>query len=602
MGLGHAGAMKRVWMWVWVGGLAVGCVTSRPGMDRARFEAAAHRFVVAYHDVRPLVGVALGWHRYDGRFVVPTRANLEAEIARLHAAKGEFAAFDPARLGADDRLRLGLLRSVIDRELWSLEVQGDWRRNPMFYAGVLDLSVYLKRDFKPLRERIADVATSLTNAPLVFAAARANLEEVLPRPYVETGIEVALGTASFLEKDVARAAKDCGDAAVVARFEVASRTALAELRAYTDWLRTERLPRADHRFAAGREGFIAMLRAERIEESPERILEIGMAELAAEQARFEAAAREIDPSKPAVEVFKGVQREHPTAAGLLPEVRKGLEDIRKFVVDHRLVTIPSEVRARVEETLPPFRVTSSASMETPGPFETRATEAYYYVTPVEPDWSAAQAEEWLSGFNHFTTEVVSIHETYPGHYVQFLALNASRAGEVEKVFPSYSFTEGWAHYSEEMVLAAGFGQPMAGAAASDADRLRGAKYRLAQSDEALLRLCRLCCSIRLHCQGMTVDEATRFFQDHAHYEEKVVRGEAMRGTFDPGYLFYTVGKLQIRKLRHDLEASQGSRFSERVFHDALLSHGAPPLRLLRERLLDTPALWPASLEAIGVKH
>jgi hypothetical protein len=227
----------------------------------------------------------------------------------------------------------------------------------------------------------------------------------------------------------------------------------------------------------------------------------------------------IDPSKPAHEVFKAIQRDHPSAESLLPDTRKNLEAIRKFVIDHHVVTIPSEVRVRVEETPPPFRRTSFASMDTPGVFETNATESYYYVTPTEPDWPQKQKDEWLTAFNYYTTDVVTIHEAYPGHYVQFLALKNSRASRIAKIFGSYAFVEGWAHYAEQMLLDEGFAAPVSANASRD-EIVRAAKYRLAQSDEALLRLCRLCCSIKLHIHGMSVDEATRFFMDNCYYEEK----------------------------------------------------------------------------------
>jgi hypothetical protein len=224
-------------------------------------------------------------------------------------------------------------------------------------------------------------------------------------------------------------------------------------------------------------------------------------------------------------------------------------------------------------------------METPGPFETKATEAYYYVTPVEPEWAPAQKEEWLTAFNYYTTDVVSIHEAYPGHYVQFLALNASRASTVQKVFGSYSFSEGWAHYTEQMVLDEGFGAPTQPAKATRAEHVRAAKYRLAQSDEALLRLCRLCVSVQMHCQGMTLEAGTQFFRDNCYYEDKPAHQEALRGTFDPGYCFYTLGKLQLLKLRDDWRAQEGAAFSLQRFHDEVLRHGTPPVRLLRDAML-----------------
>jgi uncharacterized protein (DUF885 family) len=248
------------------------------------------------------------------------------------------------------------------------------------------------------------------------------------------------------------------------------------------------------------------------------------------------------------------------------------------------------VRAKVEETPQYLRATSFASMDTPGPFETKATEAYYYVTPVEPDWTSKQKDEWLTAFNYYTTDIVSVHEAYPGHYVQFLWVNASNPSRVAKVFGSYAFIEGWAHYAEQMLVDEGFG---AGEASKPDDAVRAAKYRLAQSDEALLRLCRLCVSIKTHCEEMSLEDATKFFQDNCYYERQPAYLEARRGTFDPQYLLYTLGKLQILKLRRDFREQEGKEFSQRRFHDELLQHGMPPVRLLRERMLKNSKSWDA---------
>jgi uncharacterized protein (DUF885 family) len=250
---------------------------------------------------------------------------------------------------------------------------------------------------------------------------------------------------------------------------------------------------------------------------------------------------------------------------------------------------------RVQETPQYDRATSFASMDTPGPFEKKATEAYYYITPTEDNWSAAEKEQWLTAFNYYTTDVVSIHEAYPGHYVQFLCLNASPVGRLEKIISSYPFVEGWAHYAEQMVLDEGFPFLNASTNLVAADRIRAAKYRLAQSDEALLRLCRLCVSIKMHCQGMTLDEGAHFFEENCYYQKKPARAEALRGTFDPQYLYYTIGKLEFLKLREDYQKQEGADFSLQKFHDEVLRHGAPPIRLLRELMLHDKALWPAIL-------
>lgn len=564
--------------------------------DADSFQPLAEEFIRVYHESRPLTAVALGWHQYDGKYSAPTRTQTLAEQARLHAYRERFLQFQPEQLNPSDRRDLGLIQRQIGYDLLFLDDQRAAWRNPMFYTGNLDVSVYLKRDWKPTAERIRDVAAILKLAPETFTAARANLEATLPRPWVEIAIQVAEGTAGFLERDVAEVARGISDPATAGEFAVANRQAIRELRDYAAWLKETRLPTADNSFALGQDGFTRLLRAEMVGISPAELLALGLRELKAEQQRFADAARIIDPTRPAGVVFKEVQRDHPTEQSLLPDTRKNLEAIRQFVVDHRLVTIPSEVRAKVEETLPPFRATSFASMDTPGPFETKATEAIYYVTPTEPGWTPQQKEEWLTAFNYYTTDVVSIHEAYPGHYVQFLALNASDATLTAKVFTSYAFVEGWAHYTEQMVVDAGYAgpEPLSNPPTRE-QQIRAAKYRLAQSSEALLRLCRLCCAVKLHCDGMSVDEATRFFVENAYYEEQPARSEAVRGTFDPGYCLYTVGKLQILKLRRDVQAQEGAAFNLQRFHDQLLSRGAPPIRLLRETLLRDRALWAADL-------
>ncbi|MBL9176245.1 MAG: DUF885 domain-containing protein [Verrucomicrobiales bacterium] len=556
----------------------------------AALDATAAEFVRFFHAAQPLAGVALGWHEFDGNYVVPTAAQNAAFLEKLGDYRRRVDAIPANSLPLRARRDLSVLKNRIGMSLLFSDRMRWMERSPLAYADQPDVSVYLKRDWKPLAERVRDITRILRLAPAQFEAARANLKSGgLPKPWIELGIDVAEGTASFWEKDVSAEVATVADAALRAEFEAARNDALKAIRAFTAWLKEEQLPRAEPGFAIGREAFREMLASEMISESPEAILAIAEKELQAEQARFTAAAREIDPTMPAPAVFLAIQKDHPTEAGLLPDTRRNLEAIRDFVVSKSLVTIPSPVRAQVKETLPPFRATSFASMDTPGPFETKATEAYYYVTPTEPDWTEAQKQEWLTAFNYYTTDVVSIHEAYPGHYVQFLALNVSGTTEVAKVFGSYAFIEGWAHYTEKMVLDAGYAGP------GPEDRRRAAKYRLAQSSEALLRIARLVCAVRMHCFGMTVGEATRFFVDNAHYQEKPARSEAMRGTMDPGYGFYTLGKLQLLKLREDWRLQEGDRFSLLRFHDEVLRHGMPPIRMLREILLKDPASWNGTL-------
>jgi uncharacterized protein (DUF885 family) len=418
----------------------------------------------------------------------------------------------------------------------------------------------------------------LSKVPKVLNAAKINLSDSLPKPLIETAIQIANGNADFLQKDVVKAVSGVKDSVLTEAFSKANRTAIEAYKEYITFLRKEKLPKANNKFALGIERYKKMLLYEEmITLSPEKILEIGMNELKREQKLFEETAKKINPKKKAIEVFDDIQNEHPTAENLIPDTKKNLETIRQFLTDHKIITLPTDVRVRVEETPPYERATSFASMDTPGPFETKATEAYYYVTPVEENWTPKQKDEWLTAFNFYTTDIISIHEAYPGHYVQFIHMNNSPATRVEKIFGSYAFIEGWAHYTEQMMVDEGFG--------SDKDSITAAKYRLAQLDEALLRLCRLCVSIKMHCQGMTVDEATKFFQDNCYYEYQPARSEAVRGTYDPGYLFYTLGKLMILKLRDDYKKQEGSNYSLQKFHDAMLQHGMPPIPLLRKRIL-----------------
>ncbi len=577
----------------------VGCLHERPrgieSLPPLTFNEFRLDFLSKWKQTHPVEGVGLGFHEYDGKFRVPTATNLVEWDQQLIHFADILAKWNTEQLSREERYDAQLLHHWIATERWTLETERDAYRNPMFYANALDVSVYLKRDWKPWADRVRDMTTILVNTPDVLAAAYKNLEPVLPRPFVQTAIDVTEGTASFLQSDVTREVDRLTDETVKESFHRAASNAVVELKSYAAWLRTDRLPKATNGFALGVQGFSARLRAEGIDLSPQEILDIGLSELHHEQRNFAAAAREIDPTKPPIDVFKTIQSEHPTAQGLIPDTSRDLEMVRKFVVDQHLVSIPSEVRATVRETLPPFRATSFASMDTPGPFETKATEAYYYVTPVEPEWPPAQKEEWLTAFNYFTTDVVTIHEAYPGHYVQFLALNASKASEIAKIYNSYAFVEGWAHYTEQMVLDAGFPYGVSAGQLTPEQHLRTAKYRLAQSDEALLRLCRLCVAVQMHTQGMTVEQGTRFFVDNCYYEAKPAASEANRGTFDPGYCFYTLGKLQILKLRRDWGAQERDSYSLQRFHDAVLSHGAPPIRLLREQLLKDPTLWPQIL-------
>ena len=548
------------------------------------FKNISDSFLKGYLSWRPQAAVALGYHEYDGKITDYSKASLDNELKRLKEFDQQLDGFDTASLSTQNFFDLRILKMGIKNEIFNFEDMKIYTRNPMTYAGAVDVNIYIKRDYAPLEERLKYVIAAEKEIPHVFAAAHENLTGSLPKPYINTAIEMAKGSADFFKGDLLTALKDIKNDSLMANFKKVNDSAIASINDFVLYLQKDKMPKANNDYAIGETSYKKMLLyGEDISLSPDSILAIGFAELKKEQDNFNSAAKIIDPNKKPIDVYHDVQKEHPTADSLIPKAKEQSEAIRQFLIDKRIVTMPSDVRVQIKETPQYARSTSSASMDVPGPFETKAKEAYYYITPVDPKWSEKQKEDWLTTFDFYTTENVTIHEAYPGHYTQFLHLNASNATQIEKIFGSYAFIEGWAHYCEVMMIQQGYG--------NDGDPIKAAKHRLAQSGDALLRICRLCVSIKMHCHGMNVEDATKFFMDNWYQGEKPSSQEALRGTFDPGYLFYTVGKLQILKLREDYKKQEGSNYTLQKFNDEMLDHGMMPIRLLREILLKDAKSW-----------
>lgn len=541
------------------------------------FVKLSEEYLAGYFAWRPQLGTYLGLHQYDGKLKDYSKSSIETELARLKEYESKLVSFPKDSLSARMNYDYRILLSALRQEIFSIEDLAVYTKNPMTYAASLDLNIYIQRNFAPLEARMKSIIEIEEQAPGIFAAARENLADSLAKPYVETAILIARGGASFLRNELAEALKEVKDDSLQQSFTKSNALAASELENFATYLEKQKLSKSHNAYAIGRENYQKMLiYNEMLTITPEEVLAMGIEELKKEQTLFAEVAKKIDPNKKAIDVFEGLKKDHPAAANLIPETKKNLEGIRQFLVDHKIISIPSEVRATVEETPKFARSTGTASMDTPGPFEKTATEAFYYITPVENNWTAKQKEEWLTQFNYYVTDIISIHEAYPGHYVNFLHLNASDATKIEKIFYSYAFVEGWAHYTEKMMIEEGFGAT---------DSLTAAKYHLAQLDESLLRLCRLIVSVKTHCEGMSLADATKFIQDNAYYSYKPAYQEALRGTFDPGYLSYTLGKLQILKLREDYKKQEGANFSLQKFHDTLLSRGTPPVELIREILI-----------------
>ena len=578
--------MKKLILLLLPAALLFGCkqkaTTTGNGSADAAFQKLSDDFITGYLNWRPGQGVGLGYHNYDGKVTDLSKSSLDKELTRLKDYDQKLAATDTSRLSAKMFYDFRILRSAISNEILSFEEMGAYDKNPMTYAGAVDVSIYIKRNFAPIEGRIKSIIAIEDNAPNVFKAAKANLKDTLAKPLVETAIQVAQGSADFLNGDLKVALKAVKNDSLMKAFNAANKVAIDAINDYADWLKKEKLPKVNNNYAIGVAAYKKMLLySEGITLSPDKILEIGLSTLKKEQAVFNAAAKTINRNKKPIDVYHDLQKDHPTAENLIPEAKKHLEAIHQFLITKGIVSMPSTVNVNIQPTPQYARATSTASMDTPGPFETVATEAYYYITPVDPKWTAQQKEDWLRQFDYYTTDNITIHEVYPGHYTQFLHLNASPATRVEKIFGSYAFVEGWAHYCEQMMADEGYGH--------NGDTITAAKYRLAQSGDALLRLCRLCVSIKMHCHNMTVDEGTKFFMDNWYQGDKPSRQEALRGTFDPGYLFYTIGKLEILKLRSDYKKQEGKNFTLKKFHDEMLNHGMPQLYLLREVMLKDKA-------------
>lgn len=516
--------------------------------------------------LEPGWAVYLGRHEYDGLAPDWSEGAVAHQLARLEAVG--------ARLEAADGLTTD---EEIDRELLVAQIsktQFEWRqlrvanRNPMPWIYHLDPDLYLRRSYADEATRAEATIRLLESAGTLLSTARTVLDDDLDATICEWGITAADGLAEMIRTDVV-AAFQLADPAELAS---AAATAADDLVAFARWLEADRLPAAAECYAIGAESMEALLlHSESISMPLDELLQIGQEDLDRNLTAFRQTAAEIDPDADPREVYEThVASVHAPRGGLISQTAAMLEAIRAFLIDHDLITIPSEVRAKVAET-PKHLRWAFAMMDTPGPYETTATDAYYFVTPDEPEWDDDRAEEWLRTLNTFALEDISIHEAYPGHYVHFLHYDSAPT-EVSRRLTSYAFTEGWAHYVEQMMWEAGY-------------RADDPRFRLAQLSEALVRNCRFVCAIRLHAHGMTVDEATQFFVDNAFYSEMPARKEAERGTFDPGYFSYTLGKLQILRLRDDCREAWGADFSLRRFHDRLLSRGAPPVETMRRVLL-----------------
>jgi uncharacterized protein (DUF885 family) len=534
----------------------------------------------SFYKYHPSSATADGFHQYDKKLEDFSRSTIDAEVSELKQLLGKLEAFPPTGLSETSVGDLEFLISTIHARLLELETIQMWRRDPDTYTSTATNAIFLlmSRTFAPQPDRLRSVIAREKAIPRLLEEARKNLSDV-PRIYTEIALDDLSGTAGFFQNDVPKAFSDVEDVKLLAKFHATNHATIVAIKRYQTFLKKDLLPRSKGDFRIGAENFRKKLLYDEMVDIPlDRLLKIGYADLRRNQERVKEVAAQIDAKKTPREVMADLQKEHPTADQLLPTFRNVLAGLKEFIEEKKIITIPSQVLPIVEDTPPFERALTTASMDTPGAYETVAKEAYFNVTPVEPGWPPERKEQWLEGFNRGTIISTAIHEVYPGHYTQFLWVQDAPS-KVRKLLYCSSNAEGWAHYTEQMMLDEGYGNG-------------DPKLRLGQLSDALLRDARYISGIEMHTGKMTLAQSKQFFIDEGYQTPAMADAESKRGTSDPTYLYYTLGKLQILKLREDYKAMKGDKFSLQEFHDEFMRQGGMPLKIIRKAMLgnDTPTL------------
>jgi uncharacterized protein (DUF885 family) len=543
-------------------------------LTAASAQIAYDRFFDDYYfPFSPTTATSAGIHKYDDKLEDYSKAGVAKRVTMLKKFETEFEKLPES---ADRDLVLNSIRAG----LLELETVRGWERNPDNYSSGITNSAFviMSRTFAPPEARLKSLTARERLMPKVLAEARANLKNP-PRIYTEIAIEQMPGSISFFQNDVPLAFKAVTDPKLLADFRAANGAVIASLKEYEQWMKQDLLPRSQGDFRLGPSTYAKKLAYEEMVDIPlDRLLAIGYSDLRANQKRFAETAARIDPTKAPQQILAEMEKDHPSGDKLLDAFRDTFGGLTQFIQDHKIVSIPSPVPPILEETPPFMRALTFASMDTPGPYETVAKEAFFNVTLPEKDWPKDRVEDFMGAFNRGTILSTAIHEAYPGHYVQFLWMQHVDS-KVRKLLGASSNAEGWAHYSEQMMLDEGYtnGDP---------------KMRLGQLQDALLRDARYIVGIEMHTGKRTFDQGIEFFEKEGYQTHETAVRETKRGTSDPTYLYYTLGKLQIMKLREDYRAKKGAAFSLEEFHDSFMKQGFPPIKIVRKALLgdDSPTL------------
>ena len=547
-----------------------------------------------FHDVyfkfSPTAGTAAGKHEYDTQLEDYSAAGVQKNVAALHDYEKKFMAIDPKALDAEPAADYQILLNSIRAALLQLEVVRGWEKNPDNYSSGVTGSIFtiMERPYAPVNTRLRAAVEREKQIPQVFVEARKNLKNP-PHIYTEIALEQIDGDVSFFQNDVPSAFADATDAEAKADFAKTNAAVIDALKSYGAWMKSDLLPRSNGDFRYGADTYSKDLAYSEMVDIPlDRLLQIGLNDLHKNQAEFARVAKEIDPTKTPQQELAELATMHPPPDKLLQAFHDRFNSEIGFIREHHIITIPSDVQPVLEETPPFMRATTQASMDPPGAFEKNSTKAYFNVTLPDPKWDAAKTNEYMAAFNIGTIVSTSVHEAYPGHYIQFLWQNRFPS-DIRKLIGANTNIEGWAHYCEQMMLDEGYGK------ATAKDDREAKLIRLGQIQDALLRDARFVVAIRMHTGvggAMSIPEAEDFFVKEGYQARPIAEVETKRGTSDALYLYYTLGKLEIMKLREDVKKKEGAAFSLQQFHDAFMQQGFAPIKVIRRTMLhdDSPVL------------
>ncbi len=563
--------------------LAILFQTSIQAETPARISSKFNTIVDSYFDLlfkfHPSFATANGFHQYDSKLEDFSHSSLQREADELRAFLPKLQKIRQNTHTEQDAGDLDFIDSQVKSRLLDLEEIRSWEKDPDPYASSPAYSLFLlmKRNFAPAESRLRSVIARENQIPSVLEAARVNLKNP-PRVFTEVALQQLPGTIEFFQKDVPSAFSAVHDPKLLQEFRASNDGAIRALQAYQQFLQTDLLPLSRGDFRLGSANFGKKLLYDEMVDIPlDRLREIGYADLRRNQQELKRVAALVDPNKTLPEVLAILRRDHPAPADLLQSFRDVLAGLRQFIVAKHIITIPSKEEPVVEETPPFARALTTAAMDTPGPYEAGDTTGIFEVSLPDPKLKAEELGEYMEGFNRGTIVSTAIHEVYPGHYEQYL-WSMRAPSKVRKMLYCGSNSEGWAHYTEQMMLDSGF---------SEDPRLR-----LGQLIDALLRDSRFIVGIEMHTGNMTLDQGKDFFVNEGYQVPPIAELEARRGTSDPTYLVYTLGKLQIMKLREDYRKQKGDKFNLQEFHDRFMEQGGLPLKIVRRAMLgdDSPTL------------